>query len=145
MSKPRKDRIREERIRNEAVVDAYGPEEKVMGWYYYLENKLRFPFQAKCIASKVVSPLRKGETVEVRRFIAKDRCDTGHFDHITCLKLLPTCGDFCIVYSDLDVLPSTNNEVPVFSLLNRGGGTRSEPPLQPNAGHLRLSDHAELA
>ena len=60
MSKPRKDRIREERIRNEAVVDAYGPEEQVMGWYYYLENKLRFPFQAKCIASMVVSPTQKG-------------------------------------------------------------------------------------
>ena len=59
--------IREERIRNEAVVDAHGPEEQAMGWYYYLENKLRFPFQAKCIVSKVVSPLRKGETVEVRR------------------------------------------------------------------------------
>ena len=61
MSKPRKDRIREERIRNEAVVDAYGPEEQAMGWYYYLENKMRFLFQAKCIASMVVSPLRKGE------------------------------------------------------------------------------------
>ena len=34
MSKPRKDRIREERIRNEAVVGAYGPEEQAMGWYY---------------------------------------------------------------------------------------------------------------
>src|SRR5271157_2893583 len=55
----------ERSIRNEAVVDAYGPEEQAMGWYYYLENKLRFPFQAKCIASKVVSPLRKGEIVEV--------------------------------------------------------------------------------
>lgn len=74
MSKPRKDRIREERIRNEAVVDAYGPEEQAMGWYYYLENKLRFPFQAKCITSKVVSPLRKGETVEVRRMAPEQAC-----------------------------------------------------------------------
>jgi hypothetical protein len=39
-------------------VDAYGPEEQAMGWYYYLENKIHFPFQAKCIASKVTSPLR---------------------------------------------------------------------------------------
>ncbi len=74
MSKPRKDRIREERIGNEAVVDAYGPEEQAMGWYYYLENKLRSPFQAKCIASKVVSPLRKGETVEVRRMAPEQAC-----------------------------------------------------------------------
>src|SRR5271157_4238432 len=78
MSKPKKDPSREERIRNEAVVDAYGPEEQAMGWYYYLENKLRFPFQAKCIASKVVSPLRKGEIVEVRRKNAVPRIRAFH-------------------------------------------------------------------
>ena len=76
MSKPRKDRIREERIRNEAVVDAYGPEEQAMGWYYYLENKMRFLFQAKCIASMVVPPLRKGETVELRR-MAPEEANAG--------------------------------------------------------------------
>jgi len=32
------------------------------------------PFQAKCIVSKVVSPLRKGETVEVRRLAPEDAC-----------------------------------------------------------------------
>ena len=30
MSKPKRSHIREERIRNEAVVDAYGPEEQAM-------------------------------------------------------------------------------------------------------------------
>jgi len=74
MSKPKRSHIREGRIRNEAIVDANGPEEQAMGWYYYLENKLRFPFQAKCIAAKVVSPLRKGETVEVRRMAPEDAC-----------------------------------------------------------------------
>ena len=74
MSKPRKNRIREERIHNEAIVDAYGPEEQALGWNYYLENKIRFPFSARCIASKVVSPLRKGETVDVRRLAPEDSC-----------------------------------------------------------------------
>ena len=74
MSKPRKDRIREERIHNEGIVDAYGPDEQALGWYYYLENKIRFPLSARCIASKVVSPLRKGETVEVRRLPTEDFC-----------------------------------------------------------------------
>jgi hypothetical protein len=74
MKKPAKDPIREDRIHNEAIVDAYGPEEQAMGWYYYLENKIRFPFQAKCIAGKVVSPLRKGETVEVRGLAPEDAC-----------------------------------------------------------------------
>ncbi|MGO9305501.1 MAG: calcium-binding protein, partial [Candidatus Korobacteraceae bacterium] len=43
VSKLRKNRIREERIHNEAIVDAYGPEEQALGWYYYLENKIQFP------------------------------------------------------------------------------------------------------
>ena len=70
----RKDPIRENRISDEIIVDAYGPEEQAMGWYYYLDNKIRFPFRAKCIASKTVSPLRKGETVEVRRMASEDVC-----------------------------------------------------------------------
>jgi Calcium binding len=74
MKKPAKDPIREERIHDEAIVDAYGPEEQALGWYYYLENKICFPFQAKCVASKVVSPLRKGEIVEVRRLAPEDDC-----------------------------------------------------------------------
>jgi hypothetical protein len=74
MVKPKRDSIREERIDNKVVVDAYGPEERAMGWYYYLEGKIRFPFPAKCIVAKVVSPLRKGETVEVRRMAPEDAC-----------------------------------------------------------------------
>jgi len=72
--KPRKNRIREERIHNEAIVDAYGQEEQALGWYYYLENNIKFPFTGRCIAPKVVSPLRKGETVEVRGLAPEDSC-----------------------------------------------------------------------
>jgi hypothetical protein len=79
MAKPKKDPIREDRIRDEVIVDANGPEEQAMGWYYYLEDKLRFPFQAKCIVSKVVSPLRKGETVEVRRMAPEEACSSDMF------------------------------------------------------------------
>ena len=74
MKKPKKDPVREDRIHNEAIADANGPEEQVMGWYYYLEDKIRFPFQAKCIAAKIVSPLQKGETVEVQRMAPDDAC-----------------------------------------------------------------------
>jgi len=76
MAKPKRDPVREERIHNEVVVDAYGPEEQAMGWYYYLEDKIRFPFQAKCIVAKVVSPLLKGETVEVRGMAPEDACSS---------------------------------------------------------------------
>lgn len=74
MKKPRKDPVREDRIENEAIVDAYGPQEQAMGWYYYLENKLGFPFRAKCIASKITSPLKKGEDVEVLGIASEDAC-----------------------------------------------------------------------
>ena len=39
MRKRKKDPIREDRIHNEAIVDA-GPDEQAMRWYYYLESKL---------------------------------------------------------------------------------------------------------
>jgi hypothetical protein len=60
-------------------VDAYGPEEQALGWYYYLENRIRFPFQAKCIRAKAISPLLKGETVEVRRSAPEDACASDMF------------------------------------------------------------------
>jgi len=41
--KARKNRIREDRIHNEVIVDAYGPGEQALGWYYHLENKIQFP------------------------------------------------------------------------------------------------------
>ena len=76
MKKPRKDPVRENRIHEEAIVDAYGPEEKAMSWYYYLEGKLSFPFRAKCTASKITSPLKKGEDVEVLRMAPGEACAT---------------------------------------------------------------------
>jgi hypothetical protein len=74
MTKPKKDPIREGRIHNDAIADANGPEELVMGWHCYLDDKIQFPFQATCIAPKIVSPLRKGEAVEVQRMAPEDAC-----------------------------------------------------------------------
>jgi calcium binding protein len=76
MAKPKPDPVREMRIQNEIVVDAYGPEEQAMGWYCYREDKIRFPFRANCIASTVASPLHKGECVEVRRLAPEDTCSS---------------------------------------------------------------------
>ena len=74
MKKPRRAAIREDRIENEAIVDA-GPDEQAMSWYYHLEGRIRFPFSAKCIARNAVSPLRKGETVEVLRMAPDYLCE----------------------------------------------------------------------
>jgi hypothetical protein len=74
MRKPKRDPVREGRIHNEAIVDA-SPEEQAMGWYYYLEGKIKFPFQAKCVATKAASPLRKDEAIEVLRLATEDVCE----------------------------------------------------------------------
>ena len=74
MAKVRRNHDRENRIHEEIIVDACGPEEQAMGWYYYLEEKLRFPFQALCTASRPTSPLRKGESVEIRKMAPEDSC-----------------------------------------------------------------------
>ncbi len=60
----------------EIVVDAYGPEEQAMGWYSSLEDKLAFPFSAKCIAQRAISPLRADDEVEVIGMAPEDEC--GH-------------------------------------------------------------------
>ncbi|PSO49854.1 MAG: hypothetical protein BRC33_05365 [Cyanobacteria bacterium SW_9_44_58] len=49
------DPAREKRISREVFVDAYTEEEQALCWYYYLENKINFPFQV----------LWENETVEV--------------------------------------------------------------------------------
>jgi hypothetical protein len=74
MKRHKRDLAREERIYNEAIVDAR-PEEQAMSWYYYLGGKITFPFWAKCVATNAVSPLRKGETVEVLRMAVEDGCE----------------------------------------------------------------------
>src|SRR3974390_1899216 len=83
MKRPMRDPVREDRIYNEAIVDAR-PEEQAMSWYYYLEGKISFPFQARCVAAKAVSPLRQGETVEVLRMAVEDACEHDMFVQIRC-------------------------------------------------------------
>src|SRR5262249_1409314 len=40
-------------------------DERAMGWYYYLDGQLQFPFTATCIAKRAVSPLKIKDEVEV--------------------------------------------------------------------------------
>jgi hypothetical protein len=74
MRRPKPDHVREDRIHNEAIVDA-SPEEQALSWYYYLEGKIDFPLQAQCVAPNTLSPLHKGETVEVLRLATEDACE----------------------------------------------------------------------
>ncbi len=75
MSERPRDEERERRIEMEIIVDAYGPEEQALGWYYWLEEHLHFPFRARCIAERRISPLRKGEEVQVTGMAGEDECE----------------------------------------------------------------------
>ncbi len=74
MARAKKDPKREERIRMEIVVDAHDSEEVASSWYYHLDDTLRFPFTANCIAERAISPLRKGDEVEVLEIGPGDEC-----------------------------------------------------------------------
>ena len=74
--------MREQRIVDEILIDAYGPEEQAMGWYYYLESKLRFPFPARCRAARAISPLRPDERVTVSAMAPEEECQHEMFVQI---------------------------------------------------------------
>ena len=77
MPKPKRpalNRTREHRIIYEIVVDAYTSDERAIGWHCHLDDKLRFPFKAKCVAVREISPLKKGEEVEVLGMAPSDDC-----------------------------------------------------------------------
>ena len=74
MAKNKQDPEREERIRMEIVADAHDAEEVATSWYYHLDDTLRFPFTANCIAERAISPLRKGDEVEVLEIGPGDEC-----------------------------------------------------------------------
>ncbi|MGF1580299.1 MAG: calcium-binding protein [Gemmataceae bacterium] len=79
MSKQDRDPERDERITMEIVVDCYGPEEQAMGWYHYLQDQLQFPFAAKCVAKRSISPLEPDDEVEVSGMADAEECESEMF------------------------------------------------------------------
>jgi hypothetical protein len=68
------DETREDRILFEIVVDAYNETERAMSWYYYLQDKLEFPFAGQCRATRTTSPLKVNQEVEVLAMALEDDC-----------------------------------------------------------------------
>ena len=79
MSKRPREDAREDRIAMEIVVDAHDDEERALGWYYYLENTLTFPFLARCRARRAISPLQVGDEVEVLGLAPAEECGSEVF------------------------------------------------------------------
>jgi hypothetical protein len=74
MPRPARDEAREKRIEQEIIVDCYGPEEQASGWYSYLEDRLAFPFLARCVRERSLSPLQVGDEVEIRGMAPAEEC-----------------------------------------------------------------------
>ena len=74
MKRPNENKDRESRIIDEIVVDAYGEQERAMGWYYYAADKITFPFKACCATKRASSPLKIGDMVEVGGMACEDDC-----------------------------------------------------------------------
>lgn len=74
MSRSAKDEEREERLHEEIIVDAYGAEERALGWYTYLSDTLEFPWNARCVALRLTSPLDVSENVKVVGMAPEEEC-----------------------------------------------------------------------
>ena len=79
MTRLKENKARERRIEMEIVVDAYNALERAMGWYYYLEERLEFPFKARCKSKREISPLHVEEKVEVVGMAAEEECESEMF------------------------------------------------------------------
>jgi hypothetical protein len=105
MARAKKNAARENRIAMEIIVDAYGPEEQAMGWYYYLEEKLHFSFTATCVAERTISPLRKGDEVEILRMAPEEECQHEMFVETRWER-----GTLAIPLSQLKPIATTDND-----------------------------------
>jgi hypothetical protein len=71
----------DQRLENEIITDAK-PDELWIGWYYYLDDHLRFPFKARCVAQRLTSPLDVGEVVEVHGMSPEEECEHEMFVNV---------------------------------------------------------------
>ncbi len=79
MTRLKENKARERRIEMEIVVDASNAVERALGWYYYLEERLEFPFKARCKSKREISPLHVGEEVEALGMAAEEECESEMF------------------------------------------------------------------
>jgi Calcium binding len=81
----------------EILVDAYTPEEQAMEWYYSLEDRLGFPFVARCTAERTISPLRVGDEVEVVGMAPEAECQHGRGRRFNSSRAHHACSEqgFC--------------------------------------------------
>lgn len=105
MASGKSDDEREKRIMMDIVVDAYGEEERALSWYYYLEENLSFPFRARCMTVRSISPLQVGEEVEVVGMPPEAECEHDMFVKIRWLG-----RELAVPLSQLQAIESDEND-----------------------------------
>jgi hypothetical protein len=79
----------------------------------------------------------------LKGLIVKRDGNSSHFNRIASLKLLLSARHFGAVYPNRSFSSGPGEEIPVFSMVDRGSGVRSEPASQSygsqRAEHLKCS------
>lgn len=83
----------------EIVVDCYHEWEQSLGWYYYLQDTITFPFKAKCILQKGTSPLTLNEIVNVIGMGTENDCK-----HDMLVKIKWNARELSIPLSQLEAI-----------------------------------------
>ena len=73
------DPIRENRIDYEIVVDAYDESERAMGWYYYLQDKITFPFLAIWKKTNKKTGAIATKEIEVIGMASEEDCESNMY------------------------------------------------------------------
>lgn len=74
MASVERDETRENRIATEIIVDAEDKEDRAMGWYYYLDDTLDFPFMGKWKKKSRKTSTIEEKPVEVLGMAPEDDC-----------------------------------------------------------------------
>jgi hypothetical protein len=81
------DTSRRDRIEDEIIVDCYDEYEVAMGWFYYLNDNLKFPFNASIVGDIKVGSIKEGDRVIVTEFVNSDEDDVSIEDFVATVGI----------------------------------------------------------
>ena len=87
MGKKKNDISRKDRIEDEVIVDCYDEYEVAMGWFYYLDDNLKFPFKATVLGDIKISSLQEGDSITVTEFINSDEDDVSIYNFVATVGI----------------------------------------------------------
>lgn len=82
MGKKKSDISRRNRIEYEVIVDCYDEYEMAMGWFYYLNDNLKFPFKASIVGDIKIDSLQEGDSIIVTEFINSSKDDVSMYNFL---------------------------------------------------------------